>query len=84
MKISKPMSPKERAIYLHDRYYNEMFEDMGLDEIPNPKAKQATLIALDEIIEQWEYIDTYLADGMGELNPNLRYWYEVRQELNAL
>jgi len=47
-------------------------------------AKQCALIAVDEIISQWEYIDTYLADGCGELNPNLKYWYEVKSEIQKL
>lgn len=54
---------------------------------PEEKAKQLinkhdsiehTLITVNEVIEQWEYIDTYLADLCGELNPNLKYWYEVK------
>jgi hypothetical protein len=40
--------------------------------------------AVEQIIEQWEYIDTYLANGNGELNPNLKYWHEVKKELEAL
>jgi len=47
-------------------------------------AKQCTLIAVNEIIEQWDYIDTYLADDNGGLNPNLKYWYDVRTVVNAL
>lgn len=46
--------------------------------------KECALIAANEIIEQWEYIDTYLANGMGTLNPNLKYWQEVITELNKL
>ena len=45
-------------------------------------ARLSALIAVDEIIEQWEYIYVHIADGMGELNPNLKYWYEVKHELN--
>ena len=43
--------------------------------------KDYALIAVDEIIDQWEYIYAHIADGMGELNPNLKYWYEVKHEL---
>jgi hypothetical protein len=44
-------------------------------------AIQHALIAVDEVIEQWQYIHTYIANGMGELSPNLKYWYEVKHEL---
>jgi hypothetical protein len=47
-------------------------------------ATQCAVTAVSEIIEQWEYIDAYIANGMGELNPNLKYWYEVKQELEKL
>ena len=36
------------------------------------------LICVKHIIEQWE---TYLGDGRGELNPNLRFWKEVKIEM---
>lgn len=45
-------------------------------------SKDVALLVADEVISQWEYIDTYLADMNGELNPNLRYWYKVRKYIN--
>jgi len=42
------------------------------------------LIAVDEIIGQWEIIDVYLANGNGQLNQNLEYWYKVKQEINGI
>lgn len=47
-------------------------------------AKECALIAVYEIIEQWEYIDTYLSNMNNKLNPNLKYWYEVKQEIENL
>lgn len=55
---------------------------MRFSELYN--AKKCALIAVDEIIIQWEYIDTYLSDLGGELNPNLKYWYNVKQEIEKL
>lgn len=45
---------------------------------------QCALICVDEMIDQWEYIDTYISDFGGKLNSNLKYWYEVKQELLKL
>ena len=42
------------------------------------------ILCAKEVILQWEYIDTYLANLGGELNPNLRYWQEVKAELEKL
>ena len=44
-------------------------------------AKQCALIDVQNTIEQWEYIDTYLANGMGKLNPNLEYFQQVKTEI---
>lgn len=74
------MSAKEKAKELLDKY--------SFVYIPNYTSnfeiKQAAIIAVDEIIEQWDYIDTYLADGRGELNPNLKWWHEVKSEIEKL
>lgn len=44
-------------------------------------AKSCALITVNEIIEQWEYIDTFIGNYGGELNPNLRYWQQVKQHI---
>lgn len=73
------MNAKEKAKELVDKMLNEQ---SNTEEIYD--AKQCALIAVDEIILQWEYIDNYLSDLGGELNPNLKYWYEVKQEIEKL
>ena len=45
---------------------------------------ECALIEVEDIIEQWEYVDTYLADLGGKLNPNLKFWYGVKKELRGL
>jgi hypothetical protein len=60
---------------------NQLSCDMDL-KAHLKNAKQCALIAVQEIIDQWEYIDTYLANLNGEFNPNLHYWQEVENELN--
>jgi hypothetical protein len=49
----------------------------------NYRACELALIAVDEVIEQWDYLDTYLGDGNGELNPNLKYWYDVQKYIKT-
>ena len=70
------MTPKEKAKELIEKFIfingNSFF------------AKDCAIIAVDEIIDQWDYIDTYLANLGGEFNPNLRYWQEVKTELEKL
>lgn len=70
---------KEKAKELFN-YYDELLTYIESKNI----VKQCTIKAVDEIIFQWEYIDTYLADGNGKLNPNLKYWYEVKKEIELL
>lgn len=53
-------------------------------KMTNYSAVSCAMVCVDEIISQWEYIDTYLADLKGDLNPNLRYWYSVKQELEKM
>ena len=65
------MTPKEKAEQLIDKHY-------AISGQPR-FSKGYALITVNEVIEQWEYINTYLADGRGELNPNLKYWYEVKK-----
>ena len=72
------MTPKEKAKELYFKYYQQVADG----SFPEYNAKQCALIAVNEIIDQWEYIYVHIADGMGELNPNLKYWYEVKHELN--
>jgi len=75
------MTPKEKANELVDKFARiDGYQDSTdlstcLDEI------EYALIAVDEIIEQWSYIYTYIGNMGGQLNPNLKHWIEVRVEL---
>lgn len=68
--------PKEKAKELFDYYDELLFNIINKDII-----KKCAIKAADEIISQWEYIDTYLGNGQGNLNPNLEYFYEVKTEI---
>ena len=77
------MTAKEKAKELFDKYYivcQEYTEEIQC----SIQAQECALIAVDEIIQQWEVIDTYIADFGGKLNQSLRYWQEVKQEIQAL
>jgi len=75
------MTPKEKAKELLWKYL-PILEGWKCED--SNKAKQCALIAVDEIIQQWEVIDTYIADFGGELNQSLKFWQEVKQEIQAL
>ena len=72
------MTPKEKAEEIYNKFF---FATFGCATQRNIGAKRCALITVDEIISQWEYIDAYLADMGGQLNPNLKYWQEVKQEI---
>jgi len=86
------MTPKEKAKELVDKFepyvirYTQddvvgyLFEETPILEYQ----KQCALIAVEEIIGQWEIIDVYLANGNGQLNQNLEYWQKVKQEIEKL
>jgi hypothetical protein len=78
------MTPKLKAENLVGSYriilINEDTE-CGEEILCTLIAKQCALIAVDEIIQQWEVIDTYIADFGGQLNQSLKYWQEVKQEI---
>ena len=82
------MTPKEKAKELIEIYVdiNEFYnlQNNNIVVINYNFGKQCALIAVDEIIGQWEIIDVYLANGNGQLNQNLEYWYKVKKEINKL
>ena len=74
------MTPKEKAKELMQKAY-----DLNQhNKTTQSRCKQIALLCVDEVISQWEYIDTYLSDLNGELNPNLKYWYDVKAEVSLL
>jgi len=64
------MPPLEKLKQIQQR-----FRDLGYTN--DNEIKEMSDIVIKEVIGQWEYIDTYIADMCGELNPNLKYWYQV-------
>ena len=77
------MTPKEKAKELVGKF-RQVPPSSPYTGIDNIEAKQCALIAVDEIIQQWETIDTYIADFGGKLNQSLKYWIQVKQEIQEL
>lgn len=83
------MTPKEKAKELVNKFepympfIDQIDYSINLDKRTR-HAKHCALIVADESIDQWEYIDTYISNLNGELNTNLRYWYEVKEEIIRL
>ena len=85
------MTPKEKADELIEKFLNQPIHFPYIDTVDKQcigsgymtyySAVKCAIIAVDEIIYQWDYVDTYLANLGGEFNPNLRYWQEVKTEL---
>ena len=74
------MTPEGKAEELYWKYYQEVADSL----YPENKSKECALIAVNELVYQWILIDTYLGDGQGLLHPNLKYWQEVKKELEKL
>ena len=81
------LTPEQKANDLVDTFRVLLMSedtDCGNEVLCSLIAIQHALIVAEEVIGQWEYIDTYLADLGGQLNPNLRYWQQVKEALKRL
>ena len=79
------MIPKEKAIELYYKYYNQLSFDLT-DELNDKCAKQCALIAVYEILENVNYFFTELEkDGLpNKFDDEIEYWQEVKQEIEKL
>lgn len=75
---------KEKALELFNINLDRFFSAELSDVKNRGTAKANTIFWVEQIIGQWEYIDTYLADLNGELNPNLRYWYKILEQIKQI
>jgi hypothetical protein len=70
------MTPKEKAIQIYTKMYNEIYTSYGTDFV----AKQCAIIAVDEILNDYK---NYLLHANTEYK-GLMYWKEVKNELEKL
>ena len=86
------MTPKEKAQELVDKFYqttpNEAWinEPLGIAEEYKAwnQAKQCALIAVDEILNEYAHAENHIEDIMGKISIYIKYWQEVKQEIEAL
>jgi hypothetical protein len=74
------MAPKEKSKELFYNFYEIHSDDIDFG-MNKEIAKKCALIAVDEVIQQCEVSDTYIADFGGKINKSLEYWEEVKQEI---
>lgn len=72
------MTPKEKAKELVDKFIPHSSGNSN-----NNEAKECALIAVDEIIESYEFDVAYDVENKRAMD-NLNYWDEVKQELEKL
>jgi hypothetical protein len=48
------------------------------------KAKQCALIAVDEILKEYAHAENHIEDIMGKISIYIKYWQEVKQEIEKL
>jgi len=70
------MTPQEKV--------NGLIDKMKLVVKDETTAINVALIAVKEVITEWEYVDAYLANAGGEFNRSLYFWYRVEIELNKM
>lgn len=80
------MTPQEKAIDLYSKYYNRIEHTLSEEYSPHEKdvVKQCALIAVEETINTLNY-DIRDLDVRGSVLLDLiKYWREVKQEIEKL
>lgn len=68
------MTPKEKAIQLFNEFNISLIHEISHSASRNYSSYKCAVIAVDEIIEILSK----------DINPLINYWFEVKQELEAL
>jgi hypothetical protein len=74
------MIPKEKAIEIYTKMYNEVYASYGTDFL----AKQCALIAVNEILISAVDVDYYFDKSVGYMITYQEYYQEVKQEIEKL
>jgi hypothetical protein len=79
------MTPKEKAEELFSKYYNSIEHTLSEEYSPHEMfvVKQCALIAVNEIIYEIIEIDSQMSETH-LLDKNLKYWQEVKKEIEKL
>jgi hypothetical protein len=79
-KINRQMTPEYKAEILVDKFVKYTPAD---SELEYPYAKECAILAVNEIINEIYEIDNQLSESR-LLDKNLKYWLEVKKELEKL
>jgi hypothetical protein len=71
------MTPKEKAKELYFKMHSQ-------EQIVSKEAKQCALIAVNEILKEYVHAENHIEDIMGKISIYIKYWQEVKQEIEAL
>jgi orotate phosphoribosyltransferase len=74
------MTPKEKAIEIYTKMYNEVYASYGTDFL----AKQCALIAVNEILSSGVDVNYYFDKSVGYMITYQEYYQEVKQEIEKL
>ncbi|CAB4148912.1 hypothetical protein UFOVP533_33 [uncultured Caudovirales phage] len=86
------MTPKEKAEELVDKYKPFVYPYVGSsfltgDEYPEQilnYAKQCALIAVDEILNDYSYMQNVRNANSNQIHSRRVYWQEVKQEITNI
>ena len=86
------MTPKEKAKELVDKFYDTTPNEAFIDEplvLSTPysswgQAKQCALIAVDEILNDYSYMQNIRNANSNQIHSRRVYWQEVKQEIKNI
>jgi hypothetical protein len=78
------MTPKEKAEELFDKFRVKVHDRNGTSAMNGFEAKQCALIAVNEILKEYVHAENHIEDIMGKISIYIKYWQEVKQEIEAL
>lgn len=77
------MTPKEKAEELVERFRMNVL-DWESCSINEHKAKQCALIAVDEILNDYSYMQNVRNANSNQIHSRRVYWQEVKQEITNI
>jgi hypothetical protein len=77
------MTTKEKAVELYNRY-EQLGRDFARGVSMKQFAKECALIAVDEILKEYVHAENHIEDIMGKISIYIKYWQEVKQEIEKL
>jgi hypothetical protein len=78
------MTPKEKAKELFGKYATYVVMWKGDINTTHQNCKQCALIAVDEILKEYAHAENHIEDIMGKISIYIKYWQEVKQEIEKL